>query len=66
MIKKQVTVNSTCSKCGKEFKLGYTGIFENDCPTCDKCAEVTRAKNGYAIMPGETLKHFDWRKNRNR
>jgi hypothetical protein len=38
-----------CKRCGKQFELGYTGI---DTGLCDKCAKISRTKNGGVAIGG--------------
>jgi hypothetical protein len=45
----------TCSHCGKQYQLGYTGIDGS----CDKCAGVERDACGYAWMPGEAQQEYE-------
>lgn len=40
--------NCKCSKCGRPFRMGVTGVYTDNGDLCDGCANISRQPNGNA------------------
>jgi hypothetical protein len=48
-----------CPRCGKLFKLGYTGARSQGADSmCDECQGIERDADGTIWLPGETSAEF--------